>query len=198
MKRLQAIAAGSFARRRGRRRRAAAGRCDHDLHRHRDALCVLLDGRRRGRALRLCARHRQRLGLLRGAAQPLAHPHRHRLCARAAAASGPRSTSSAWLLRVLLRARHLARLGRAAAVLRVRLALAVRARDAARHAAGAVVRGPGVLRRGRAAAAGARALACVSGDLPGCSRRSARNRPWRRPRRKSSRSSGPSSRRAQR
>ena len=129
MNRLQSIAAGDFARRRDRGRRAAADRVDHDLHRHRDALCVLLDRRRRRRACRLCTGDRQRVGLFRRAAQPLAHPHRHRLCPRAASDPGRARPHQPRRAGVLLRAGDLACLGRAAAVLRVRLALAVGTRD---------------------------------------------------------------------
>ena len=147
-----------------RRRRSSAARCCWS---RRSSICIditlrytlVVDGRRRRRAVRLCAGDRQRLGLLGGAADALAHPHRHGLCARAAAACRAMlDLLSLAALRVLHRAGHLARAG----------ACCGSPTSPDSHSLSEIetplvvpqalwVAGPRLLRRGCAAAAGARA-----------------------------------------
>ena len=187
--------AGHLARRRDRRRRAAADRIDR-----RSASTSRCATRCRGRsAARMNWPAMHSRSRAPGASQPRCSAARTSASTRSTCGCGGRCGPLLDLLslggaRVLLRPRHVARLGRGAAVLGVAVALAVRARDAARHPARRcglrASRSSSLLRFccwcGPCCAVFGRDLDTAVRD------RSARSRPWPKPRKKSPRSRRPS------
>ncbi len=124
-----------------------------DRHRRTDAQVPRPLDRRRRRACRLLACHRNSVGSRRDAARSRTHPHRFALRALPAeAAPGSRSCGADPAHR-LLRLGRLAWIGRRLAVLDFGVAQPIRTRSADGDPASAVDRGPGHVRRDRPAAA---------------------------------------------